>query len=321
MNLSFYRIFAMDPSILVIFVQSFNEPMNIKEKELIEALLDTENKMRHDRAVSILFFEKNIISNTIRNAVSKCFSGRLYLHNEVYDVFVILFLEHLKNIHREKYAEVENLPAWMYRTATNFANSNRKRINVELGIDGEFVTFGREQDVDESTVETETSVQSATEEGDVSPSDWAANLLNKYIAQISNPYYRTILYAVDVHGMTLADFAEEQGKELRFINNDHRRAKLALIQVALPDIRWRSRALFDNFNDILTDDDAATLRHFFDRSANIDPKDVALVYSRLLKITKRENERKKKETRKEMRIEKRMAKESQKNRNTKDSEI
>ena len=93
---------------------------------------------------------------------------------------------------------------------------------------------------------------------------------------------------VDVNGMAMEDFAEEQGKRLSAVHNDHKRAMSALIQAALPDIRWRAPKLYESFRFELNDAESEVLERFFYHNIITDMPRVIKAYVNLLKIAKRD---------------------------------
>lgn len=293
--------------------------MNIQEKRLIEAFLDTGNAVLHNKAVELLFYGRKgtdangrticrefDVTRAVRNAVSIYYSGSLYAgrQKEVYDTFISLFHAYLLKLNPDKLREIDNLQNWMFRVAKNFANSHRKEVNELLGIEDSVIGFNMRMDVDEPE---ETDCANARSQEDVEPymrkipekdndsdsssehsSKWAEELVAEYISRISHPYYREVLYAVDVNGMDMEDFAEEQGKRLSAVYNDHKRAMSALIQAALPDIRWRAPKLYESFKLELNDAESEVLERFFYHNVITDMPRVIKAYVKLLKIAKRE---------------------------------
>ena len=65
-------------------------------------------------------------------------------------------------------------------------------------------------------------------------------MIKKYIDQIPHEYYRTVIRVLVLEGASREEFALEMGKKVTAINNDVSRAMSSLMQVALPDIRWRT---------------------------------------------------------------------------------
>lgn len=291
--------------------------MNIQEKKLIESFLQKENSTTHNKAISLLFWGKDVldangkkthsewaVTRAIKNAVRKCYSGISYAGrwDELYSTFVSLFYQYLMNMNPDKFTEIEDLPSWMFRVATNFANSHRKKIDEILVIEDNVLSISSSKNdgslpLNENNTNITDSVvtrrkiptQEDEEESDCQEdsSKWAEDLIAYYISQIQHEYYRTVLYAIDIYGMSITDFAEEQGKKVSAIHNDHKRAMMALIQAALPDIRWRAKKLFDRFACELTLEETATLSIFFSGLQG-DIQAVVLAYNKLRKISKRE---------------------------------
>lgn len=295
--------------------------MNIQEKKLIEAFLNKDDARHHDRAVELLFYGRKSVdargreihtefdvTRSIRNAVSIYYSGALYngRHREVYDTFVSLFHDHLMKMSLDSFLKVDDLQKWMFKVAKNFANGYRKEIHKILGIEDNVVPFVKKQDVTEkpdtgleerNVVNGDTHVRKVPDYDDEFSSDsedsskWAEDLIKEYISRISHDYYREVLYAIDIYGMEMVDFAEEQGKKRSSIHLDHKRAKAALIQAALPDIRWRMPKLFDSFKDFLDSEEIVLLECFFDRGEVKDMKDLIEAYVKLLKVSRRETKK------------------------------
>lgn len=306
--------------------------MNIQERKLIESFLQKENSNIHNKAVSLLFWGKDVqdargvrthsewaVTRAIKNAVRKCYSGNSYSGrwDELYSTFVSLFYQYLMKLNPEKYTGIDDFPSWMFRVATNFANSHRKKINQILVIEDNVSTLPSSKDVGSlhPVENTNTSINIVTLKKIPTPEDdedsdshedsskWAEDLIAYYISQIQHEYYRTVIYAIDLYGMSVTDFAEEQGKKVSAIHNDHKRAMMALIQAALPDIRRRSKKLFDKFSSALTLEEVDTLSKFFNGLQG-DIQAVVLAYNKLRKISKRETA----EEAKDVRLQRRHAK-------------
>lgn len=297
--------------------------MNIHEKKLIEGLLDTSDKARHDKAVEMLFFGRDYtdpygkkihreeeVTRSIRRIVAISFTGSAYaeVRDQIYPTFVSLFYKYLMNIKPETFFSVDNLPAWMRTTARHYANRNREEINDLLGIYSDTVPLDNEKMNRLPEGGDEEGARNTVEPGSTSrenSSKWAEDKLANYINKIHNAYYREILTAVDIAGMELEDFAEEQGKSIAAIYNDHRRARIALIQIALPDIRKRAASMYGDFKDQLTEKERKALDGFFLGSGTEDSATIAIAYSKLLKIARRESLAAGKAERREMREERR----------------
>lgn len=273
--------------------------MNLKEKKLVEEFIRKDDIARHNKATEIIFYgqEKNgLYANAIRNAVRQCYSGSEYRNrfDEVYTTFVTEFYNYLMRLKPEKLLEVENLDRWLYRCARNFANSNRKKINEALGIIECETEFSSRLDVD-------TDEKEHLEDNGPDASAWAEELLAKYIDQISCENYRTVLKVVVLEGMDREDFAEEQGISYTAVNLLVNHAMIALIRVALPDIRWRSRKTFTEYSDELKDKDREMLELFFSENRAENPEDLAKAVNRMMKISAREAKAEEKEEKRELR--------------------
>lgn len=313
--------------------------MNAQEKKLLEAFLNRNDVRMHDRAVKLLFYGRTVtdaygreihtefdVTRAIRNAVSLCYSGPLYFgrYREVYDTFVSLFEDYLLKKPKETFDDIEDLQNWMFSVARNFANSHRKAIHEILAIDEMTVPFDRKQDVDKpkdsghSEPRTDADadrqpakVPDADDDSSDDPehsSKWAEELIGEYICRIPHAYYREILLVLHVYGMSMEDYAEEKGKKLSAIHNDHKRAMSALIQAALPDIRWRSPKLFDSFRDCLDSKEIEILDRFFNDGDVEDMEGLVKAYVKLLKVSKRETKAMEQAEKKEERERRRAAK-------------
>ena len=267
--------------------------MNIQEKKLIEAFIQDEDRARHERAVEIIFhgqrvrdgagreiLRDNPAFRAIRNAVNKCFSGDRYFgrREEVYETFVSEFYQYLKKLNPAKLREIQDLSMWMFKVAANFANSNRKKINSILQIEEGQVRFTDHFDREEDE----------PADSEENSSRWAEDLLARYINQIQRPYFRDLLHAVKIEGMSVEDFAEEQGKSVPDIHRDTKRAMDQLVQIALPDIRWRSRQLYSQYKDRLSRNDQLLLDAFFRQGADVRPALVVMAFRKLVKLSVKE---------------------------------
>ena len=212
--------------------------------------------------------------------------------------------------------QIDNLKNWMFTAAKNYANSQRKAIHQILGIEENVVPFDPKLDVAENlvsvgeeprVVNADQYVRKVPDNNDDASADqessskWAEDLIGEYISRIRHDYYREVLQAIDLYGMEMKDFAEEQGKKASAIYNDHKHAMSALIAVALSDIRWRMPKLFDSFKDFLTSEEVAVLNDFFNHNEPNDRKGLIKAYVKLLKVSKREEEKEAKAVRREER--------------------
>lgn len=258
----------------------------------MEGILNPQDATRHAACVRILFHGDNPYSSVLHNVVRKCFSGRFYIgrFQETYLTFETEFYQYLLKLKPEKVREVDNLPSWLFRVAANFANSHRQKINQALGIEMDTVAFSVTLDRDDSEesemdeqpqrhpdtghhrkqddTEDDTDDDEPAESSDSSA--WAEDLLNGYIDKIPHAYYRTVIRALSLEGMDPSDFAEEQGKKVSAIYNDLSRAMDALVVVALDDIKWRTRTLYSQYGDLLTQQQQDLLTAFYDPDVQLE---------------------------------------------------
>ena len=266
--------------------------MNQREIQLIEAIIDTTDKRRHNAAINILFFGHDIAKSdersfyrkneyviSLENAVRKCFSGNLYrgAFSDVYGVFVSLFTEYLGRLSPDKLMEIQDLKNWLFMSGCNFCNSNRKKINHLLGLnpedsfdeydDGKKTGETNEEDtasVDNESQDTTMQSEEINEQSlaDIPDSNqdtsgWAESLLEYYINKIENEYYRDLIRALKIEKVPVETMAEEYDK------TDYNRAWDRLLQTCLPDIRIRSKKLFKKYEVELDEKDANLLNKFF----------------------------------------------------------
>lgn len=272
--------------------------MNSRELQLIEALINKEDSVRHNKAIEIIFHGtvkdgkmiKNAYVNAIENAVRQCFSGALYRgrFEEIYITFEAEFYNYLMKVKPDTLRSIDKLESWLYVASRNFANSHRKKITMALGIV-------------ETEVKSDILIDCCNDDAD--PSSWASDLLDSYIEQISCEYYRLILRAVVLEDMPREEFAEEQGKkDAAAIDRDVRRAKLELIKVAMADIKWRSRKVMSKYCDqIPKQAERNLLEDFFTGKHVKDINGLVNAISNLMKIAHRETKLDEAEEKRELR--------------------
>lgn len=287
--------------------------MNIREQQIIEALIDREDVIRHNKALEILFhgtykegkFVKNGFVNAVENAVRQCFSGTLYRgrFEEIYVTFETEFYKYLTKVKPETLRSIDKLENWLYIASRNFANSHRKHINEALGIVETEIKSDicLDRGTDAKPQDDEDSFNDIVDEKDSSA--WAEDLLNRYIDRISCEYYRLILRAVVLEEMPREEFAQEQGKkDAAAIDRDVRRAKLELIKVAMSDIKWRSRKVMNTYGCLISKEtDRLLLEDFFNGRQISDTNALATAISNLMKIAHREAREDEAEERREKR--------------------
>ena len=277
--------------------------MNERERQLIEGILNTGDRRLHNRCIQLLFhgqdasrrdervlYKKNEYVVALENAVRTNFSGRHYqgLFPETYMVFESLFVTYLEHLNPEKLREIEDLKNWLFVAAGRFCNSNRSRINELLGIETSDLTEEFDDNSKENVTNDETGhdevtpfiggavIKAQSTTNDVGnqvqtddpnePSDsagWAESLLNSFIDKISNEYYRDLIRAIKIESVAVNTIAEEYGKTTDDIYRDYNRAWDKLLQVSLPDIRFRSKRLLKKHEADFDDTQADLLNKFF----------------------------------------------------------
>ena len=266
--------------------------MNNNEKDIILGLFSSDESKR-TRCINILFYGiykdgrlcKTPYSKAIENAVRKFFSGNKFYDrfDEVYSTFVSFFFDYVQKLGPGKLLETDKLDSWLFTVACHFAANKyyRKQVCDTLGI---------KEDIDLSEISiddnynTDVVVSVQNEEGerhdigihakipddDDNESIWAESLIKKYIDQIPHEYYRTVIRVLVLEGASREEFALEMGKKVTAINNDVSRAMSSLMQVALPDIRWRTKQLYSLHKDDITQDDRIILDQFYLNSKPIE---------------------------------------------------
>ena len=272
--------------------------MNQREIQLVEAIIDTNDKRRHNAAIKLLFYgydiaksdersfyRKNEYVVSLENVVRKCFSGKLYrdVFSDVYGVFVSLFTEYLCRINPEKLLEIQDLKNWLFMSGCNFCNGNRKKINYLLGLDPDssFSSFDdgkqtEEASKDDSSCDEENPNETSEALDEINEKEleeipdsnndtsrWAESLLEYYINRVENEYYRDLIRAIKIELVPVETMAEDYGKTVDDIYRDYNRAWDRLLQICLPDIRIRGKSLFKKYELKLEKRDADLLNKFF----------------------------------------------------------
>ena len=259
--------------------------MNNREKQIIEGLFNTENEAIRSKSILYIFHGKYEIdkdgkrilrktpyAKAIENAVRKLFSGNLFFNRfeEVYYTFEAEFLSYLTKISHEKLYEIEQLDSWLFKAACNFASNKyyRKKVCEALCVDEGQSYDTISLDDEDHGIESKASIQTENtsksnsegfhnkipESDNEDESEWAEIQINTYIDKIPHEYYRTVIRALVIEGMSREEFALEVNKKVSAVNNDVSRAMNALIQVALPDIRWRKKQLYVTYRDEFIND-------------------------------------------------------------------
>ena len=290
--------------------------MNSTEKQIIDGLVNKDDRyiLLVLRGVAVhqgctTKYVKNPYVTSVENAVRKWFnpSDDRYKNivdgfPDIYNSFYSLFAIYIVSIKPETLLAIKDLKNWLFITADNFIKKNRKSIDEHIGLYyeeelGEKVEITDRVDIEEPH----------------SSSDWARAQINVYINQISNEYYRDLLFAIKLEDVDREVLAEEYDKSVDDINRDFKRAWDQLIGVALSDIKYRGKHLFKKFESDLPTNQAKLLNEFFFSGLNI--KELALeknvnhvvlkgeivkAYNVLLKTAKRETKIDEKEERKDI---------------------
>lgn len=275
--------------------------MNIREREII-LRLNSKNPDVRNRQVSELFYGKGEDTRRLREEFNKiiryCFQGPKYrgMHDDIYSTLVSLVCEAIWSAREDKFEEAQNLEAYFFRMARNCANGKRRFIDQALGINDREESLegeGFKQPVGEDPRDDGgddlliiLTFGRSDISSDRSRKELAKELVERYISSIANDNYRTVLYAVDIWKWPHERIEKELG--IDNIDQAHRRAKLALIRAALPDIRKCCGEFFRHHRDCVSADDAAILDRFFAGEDRVPRKAVSVAYSNLLKVVKRE---------------------------------
>lgn len=271
--------------------------MNTREKQIITCLFDTENELRRNESINILFNGKSVsdqngyrhfqmtpYAKAIGDAVRKYFSGLSSRYDvkfeHIYCSFETEFLEYLIKKGQDKLMEIDQLDCWLYTAACHFAANPyyRKKVVTAVGVDestdyaffGLDVTTDRDEDsladdsIDAIVVDSpETGIGQKMKIPETDDTDWAENKVRSYIDKIPHEYYRTILREIMLNNVSHDDFAKQQGKKKSAIYNDLSRAMDSLIVAALPDIRYRTKQLFRLYGNRLSDETSRSLMEQF----------------------------------------------------------
>lgn len=291
--------------------------MNVsKEKSIINAFVDRTDKVRHEKATQMIFYgipsggtyRENTYVQSIKKAVRLCYSDTKYRGHfkNIYDTFVSLFYVYLL-AKADRLSKIETtLAGYLFIVAKNFANDKkiRNEIEISIGLSDPSAPVDINKIIDSILLKEEGADKPqpglpAVDEPETEPY-WAEYLVDKYIDSIPNENYRTAIRAIVLEGMPREELAEELNTTYRAVNLLVNHAMTALTNVALPDIRWRSRKCFTQYGHLVKDEhDRAILRDYFEN--NIYHHDLALAVRRLIKISIREKKEQEAEERRELR--------------------
>ena len=276
--------------------------MNIREREIILRLRSGDPRVRN-RQVEDLFYRKGAegsLQPELNKVISFCFQGPKYagLKEELYNTLVTLVLKDVDKASDETMLGIEKtLKGYFFQMARNCANRERKYIDRSLGINDMDVSLDREGRRplvgEDPWEETEDDLLSVLLFGEDHPAEdqprrkvMACMLLERYMAGIKVEDYRKILYAIDIEEWPHDRIEREL--QIKDIDQTHRRAKLALIRAALPDIRKHCSDYYAHHRGDVSPAEADLLDRFFGGESKVPGKKVAEAYSNLLKVVRRE---------------------------------
>lgn len=273
--------------------------MNVREQEIIRGLRSDDECVKN-RWVSDVFYGKggNELKEQLNKVIRICYGGPKYrgMGKEIYDTLVSLVCADIWKASDSAMDGIKELPYYFFRLARNCANSKRKFIHDCLGINDRDVSLDQEG-VGPSGIRDEHEEEKGidlfvillygnddVEPGDKTREELASELVEKYIGRISCDTYRKVLYAVDIWGWSHERIKQELG--ITNVDQNHRRAKVALTRVVLPDIRKNCAHYFHNHRDCVSHDEADLLDRFFDGAAGLSEDSVAKAYIKLVKVIK-----------------------------------
>lgn len=300
--------------------------MNIREQQIIRGLRSSNERERGD-LISELFFGKgggtNDLKEILQRVVKICYGGAKYAgcYRQIYETLVEMVCLDIWKAADSTIEGIKELKGYFFQVTRNCANSNRKTIEGLLGINGQDRPINPERPLPSEPEEPEDEDGSElfvflffggndVELDGRTREDLARELVKRYIGQISRENYRKVLYAIDIWGWSHERIEREL--DIHNIDQNHRRARLALTRVALPDIRKTCYGYFDRHRDSLSSGEADLLDRFFHAGGG-PTDDVAKAYMKLVKVVKREKAEFSKEMRRAVREEKGTLKAAKKN--------
>lgn len=273
--------------------------MNIREQEIIRGLRSTDERVRN-RWVSDIFYGRgvNVLKEQLNKVIRICYGGPKYrgMGKEIYDTLVSLVCDDIWTASDATMDGIRELPFYFFKTARNCANNKRKFIHDCLGINDRDVSLDKEggmppvlRDEPEEGKDIDLFIillygNDDVEPGDKTREELAAELVERYIGRISCDAYRKVLYAVDIWGWSHERIERELG--ITNVDQNHRRAKVALTRVVLPDIRKNCAHYFHNHHDCLSQKEADLLDRFFEGVVGLSDDSVAKAYIKLVKVIK-----------------------------------
>lgn len=268
--------------------------MNIREKAIIKNLLSENALISNVQAQQLFFSDINNCGDdirSIRGAIKKTiryfFSDGIYLgkFDEIYQTIVAILLEDIKKAGMCVFDNVKSsLKPYLNTMTHNICIKRRDEIDGAICVKPP-----------KNTDPIETAKAEKEEEPD--DSDLPEGILDYYISLIPNKSYRELLYELDINGVKNIDYAKKNGESVNSVNIRHKRARLELTKVALPEIRKECKEIFVKHRNKITKDEADLLEKFFAGISDYDRGKVAQAIHKLIKkynseIQQARNERK-----------------------------
>lgn len=276
--------------------------MNIREREII-LRLRSENPGVRSRQAEELFYGKGEDTKRLREEFNKiaryCFQGPKYhgMHSDIYNTLVSLVCEAILEAKESSLEGARDLTSYFFKIARNCANGKRRFIDQSLGINDRDVSLDAEGSMpvagEDPNVDDGGGLLAVLLYGEDIPTsdlpsrkEMAVQLLERYMSGISCEKYRKVLDDVDVKGWSHERIEKEHG--IDNIDQNHRRARLALIRAVLPEIRKNCADYYRHHRSAVEPEDADILDRFFDGEGSLPGNAVAKAYSRLVKVVGRD---------------------------------
>ena len=314
--------------------------MNSKELLLVSSLINTDDTVRHNKAVKMIFFGKeedcggrikyvdNEYSREIKKRVRILYGGQKYCgyFDEVYSFLTSFICRDLVKRLKKCGEGIIKKGLLNYILSMVHNSSYRKEVDNYLWTDIKREEFDaevdRDQDKEEETYQGSLSKDNPSFQKKPSDdydddteemrtrTDWAAYVLDEYIKRISNQKYREILIGIDLEGLTPQQYAKKMGETSTCIHQRHKEALIALAQVTLKEIRTPGKSLFVRFKQELDSKQIEILQDFFYNGnlGEYKQKDIAIAYRALVNIANKAYRKERKELLKRQKEEERQEK-------------
>lgn len=320
--------------------------MNSKETLLVSALINTEDGIRHNKAVKLIFFGKeeeengrmkyvdNEYSREIKKRVRILYGGQKYAgcFDEIYSFLSSAICRDLVNSLKKHGEGVIKKGLIDYILSMVHNSAYRKEVDDYLWADRRKEEFDIKDDRDLGSneesyqvlidEEDNPAIQKKPKDDDdddsveeiATSADWAAFILDGYIKKISNQKYRDILVGIDIEGLSPKQYAKKAGETDTCIHQRHKEALIALAFVALRENPTPGRSLFVRFKDELTSTQVEILQDFFDNGnlGRFKNRDIAIAYRALVNIANKAFDEERREFLKRQKEKERQAKASTK---------